>query len=339
MFRIEKVYEAVSGYAVFRMRAESLEILVTNLGCRVLSIKMPDRNGTWNDIILGLLDPEHPGEDGTYMGAVVGRVVNRIRGASFDLNGRTYALSGNDGRNHLHGGSQGFDKKMFTYLVQKDAISFGYKSPDMEEGYPGNLQIVVTYRLEGNTFTFDCLALSDADTLVNISNHMYFNLSGRETPIWDHSLMIAADCFLPIDEESLPTGERRSVAGTAFDYRRSIQIAHRIDTQDAQIRKAHGYDHAFCLNRDRDQILLRHPESGRQLRISTDCPMLHVYTGNFLSEGSSGKKGKPYDNWGGIALEPELCPDSIHMENEPQVILRKNKLYHTTTTYRFEVKE
>lgn len=334
MCTIEKVIEKDNGYAVFRLRSERLDVLVTNLGCRLLSWRMHDlKKDAWEEMILGLADPAHVEDDGTYMGAVVGRVANRVRGASFTLDGEIYALSKNQGEHQLHGGFHGFDKRLFSATTEADGIVFRHVSPDMEEGYPGTLQVEISYRLAGDTLTFACSAVSDRDTIVNISTHTYFNLSGSDAPIWDHSLRLPADRYLPIDADYLPTGEALSVAGTAFDYRTDAVLGEKIDWSDAQIDLARGYDHAFCLQDSDAPIVLRHPASGRTLEIRTDRPMAHVYTGNYLADGPAGRSGTPYANWTGIALEPELCPDSIHVEKEPAVILRKGETFHTQTRF------
>ena len=332
---IELMETGSSGRSVFRMENADLKVMLSNLGCRLLSIEMKEEAGGYTDVILRPKDPGHPENDGSYMGSVIGRVANRISGGKFTLNGREYALETNDGRNHLHGGNAGFNCRFFVPEIEEDGITFSYDSPDMEEGYPGNLHVDVKYVLRGSTLGIIYSGYSDADTIINLTNHMYFNLSGEDS-ILGHKLQVRSDCYMPVDEECLVTGELVRSKGTAFDFRDPSVIGERMDRNDPQIRKAHGFDHAFVLSSDRDQIMLTHEESGRQLVISTDMPMVHVYTGNFLSMGAAGEDGSHYKDYEGIALETEYCPDSLNVEKEPRAILRRGDVYHSETFYTFK---
>lgn len=336
---ILKLIEKVNGYAVFLMKNKNVALRVSNLGCQILSIYIKDKNGNWDDIVLGAEKPEGCAKDSAYMGAVIGRVANRIKGASFVLNRRIYLLAKNNGPNHLHGGEKGFNQKFFSYRLLDNGIEFSYVSANMEEGYPGCLTLKVTYRLKHNELFIHYHAVSDEDTLANFTNHTYFNLSGCKENILGHALYINSDYFMGVDQNGMVTGEFLPVKNTPFDFRVPSIIGDNIGKEHQQLKLAKGYDHSFLLKGKARQIVLSHMESGREVTITTDMPMVQVYTGNYLSGGAVGKCGLHYKDWDGIALETQLCPDSIHIEENPSVILRKNKVYQSTTCYRFEVKQ
>ena len=323
-----------SGRSVFRMENDHLVVMLSNLGCQLLSIKLKEANGELNELILTPKDPDHPEKDGSYMGSVLGRVANRIGNGRFTLNGREYTLAKNNGRNHLHGGINGFNCRLFDHRIEEDGITFFYDSPDMEEGYPGNLHVDIKYVLKGSTLGIIYSGYSDKDTIINLTNHMYFNLSGEES-ILGHRLQVRSDCYMPVDEDCLVTGEYVKSKDTLFDFNEPKVIAERMDMDDPQIRIAHGFDHAFLLSSRSDQIVLTDNDSGRRLVISTDMPFVHVYTGNYLSQGAAGEDGSHYKDYEGIALETELCPNSINIEKEPSVILRRGETYHSETYYSF----
>ena len=332
--KIELIERQRSGRAVLRMENSHLRVMLSNLGCQVMSVGMKGADGEYEDVILCPKDPEHPEKDGSYMGSVIGRVCNRIGGGRFTLNGREYTLSKNNGTNHLHGGVKGFSCRLFDFRIEDDGIVFSYDSPDMEEGYPGNLHVDIKYVLEGSTLGIIYSGSCDKDTILNLTNHMYFNLSGEDS-ILGHGLMIRSDCFMPVDDECLVTGEFVQSKGTVFDFNEPKVIAECMDMDDPQIRIAHGYDHAFLLSSRSDQIVLTDNDSSRRLVISTDMPFVHVYTGNYLSQGAAGEDGSHYKDYEGIALETELCPNSINIEKDPAVILRKGETYHSETYYSF----
>ncbi|MBQ7702871.1 MAG: galactose mutarotase [Firmicutes bacterium] len=323
-----------SSLTFFQMENEQLRVTLSNLGCQLQSIEMKEADG-YHDVILRPKDPEHPERDGSYMGCVVGRIANRIARGKFTLNGVEYTVATNNGPNHLHGGNRGFNCRYFDYCIEEDGIRFSYDSPDMEEGYPGNLHVEVKYVLRGSSLGIIYNGQSDRDTIINLTNHMYFNLSGGET-ILDHLLQVKSDHYLPVDGDCLCTGEILSSIGTTFDFNEPHVIGEHMDREDPQIINASGYDHAFVLSNDADQIVLSDEASGRQLTVSTDLPMVHVYSGNVLPSGAAGPDGSHYKSYQGICLETELCPDSINVEEEPRVILRKGETYHTETYYTFE---
>lgn len=332
---IELMETGSSGLAVFRMENDGLRVTLSNLGCQVLSIEMKDEDGVNKDVILRPKDPRHPEKDSSYMGSVIGRVANRIAGGKFTLNGREYHLAANDGRNHLHGGKAGFNCRYFASKIEKDGITFSYDSPDMEEGYPGNLHVDIRYVLKESTLGIIYSGYSDSDTIINLTNHMYFNLSDEDS-ILRHRLQVRSDCYMPVDDECLVTGEFMRSNDTLFDFNDPSVIGDHMDIKDPQIVKAHGFDHAFVLSSGSDQILLTDEDSGRQLVISTDMPVVHVYTGNYLSMGAAGEDGSHYKDYEGIALETEYCPNSINIEKEPGAILKKGDKYHSETYYTFK---
>lgn len=333
MTEIKILKQRENGITFFEMKNEELQIKVTNLGCHILSIFTKDRRGNEEDVVLSFEDIEDCHHDGSYMGAVVGRVANRIAGAEFELNGVNYPLYANNGPNHLHGGKEGFNQKLFQYEILEHGIQFLYHSPDMEEGYPGNLTLKVIYQIKGNTLEVRYEAVSDQDTLVNITNHSYFNLTGGKDKIYHHQLKMAAKQIACVDENCLATGEFMDVNGTPFDFREFHEIGERIHEEHEQLKFANGYDHSFLA----DQAVLYDPVSGRKLTVSTTLPAIQVYTGNFLEGGCLGKHGKPYENRDGVALETQFLPNSIHIEKEPKVILRQGQKYESVTSYKFEV--
>ena len=324
-----------NGIVFFEIKSSELCVKVTNLGGHILSVFSKDRDGKMADVVLGLENIEDCHKDTSYMGAIVGRVANRIGGASFTLNGTKYPLKANNGVNHLHGGEVGFNQKIFDYKLIENGIVFHYLSPDMEEGYPGNLDLTVTYRVENDTLNISYDAVCDQDTIANFTSHSYFNLSGNKEKIYTHKLLVAADQIACVDEGCLATGEFLQVDGTPFDFREFHEIGERIDEKHEQLLYAGGYDHSFLLNQETEQIILVHETSGRKLIISTDMPAVQVYTANFLAGGFNGKEGKPYENRDGVALETQLLPNSVHIEENPGVILRKGQKYHSMTSYRF----
>ena len=338
MVNVRMIEEKDNGVCFFKLENEEIKVITTNLGCHVLSVFTKDRDGNFGDVVLGFENVEDCHHDGSYMGAIVGRVANRIANAQFELNGKTYQLAANNGGNSLHGGTEGFDQKIFQYELMEEGIRFIYFSPDMEEGYPGSLYLKVVYRLCGNTLKMEYEAVSDQDTLINITNHSYFNLSaGKDQKIYHHELKIKADKIACGDGNCLANGTFLKVEGTPFDFKEFHEIGERINDDHEQLKLAGGYDHSFILKDEEDQLSLYDKETGRKLTMTTTLPCIQVYTANFLAGGCNGKGGKPYENRDGVALEAQFLPNSIHIEDEPKVILRKGEQYKAVTSYRFEV--
>jgi aldose 1-epimerase len=308
-----------------------LEVSITNYGGAVVSLMAPDRNGEFSDVVLGYETLEEYVRNPRYFGGLIGRHANRIGRGKFSLNGASYQLTQNNGVNHLHGGSRGFDKRVWDVIGVVDdgraILRLGYSSRDGEEGYPGNLSAKVTYKLlPDNELEIDYRATTDRDTIVNLTNHSYFNLAGKGT-ILDHELTLHADSFTPVSEELVPTGEVKPVANTVMDFRQSRRIAQG------------GYDHNFVL-RDVDAWIrpaarLFEPESGRVLEILTKEPGIQFYSGNFLDGSLIGRGGVPYEKYAGLCLEPQHFPDAPNHVNFPSTVLRPGEVYKHTSVYRF----
>jgi len=326
--------------------SRDMEVRITNYGGIITSIRVPDRDSNYADVALGhdslggYLDG-HP-----FFGAIAGRYANRIGGATFTLDGQTYELAKNNGPNHLHGGLEGFDKKIWGAEPIRDddavGIRLSYRSADMEEQYPGNLDVEVTYRLSNdNALRIDYRAKTDKPTVVNLTNHSYFNLAGHASgDILDHELMIDADYFTPVDSGLIPTGELRPVAGTPFDFREPTPIGARIDTDDKQLRHGGGYDHNFVLNGEglRRVATVYEAQSGRFLEVLTEEPGVQLYTSNFLNGTETGKDGAVYRYRNGFCLETQHFPDSPNQPEFPSVVLHPGDEYRTTTIFRFSTR-
>jgi aldose 1-epimerase len=325
--------------------AHGVEVRAITYGGIIVSLRTPDRDGVLGDIVLGF-DELEPYLAGTpYFGAIIGRYGNRIGGGTFTLDGETFALAQNDGENHLHGGIQGFDKVVWAgEPFQNDTavgVVLAYTSPDGEEGYPGTLDVEVTYTLtDADELVVDYRATTDAPTPVNLTQHSYFNLAGRGG-ILDHELMIAASAYTPVDSTLIPTGEIASVEGTPFDFRAATTIGARIEADHPQIRNGLGYDHNLVLDRAGPGLALaarvRERTSGRTLEILTEEPGLQFYSGNFLDGSIAGKGGQLYEHRGGFCLETQHYPDSPNQPSFPSTILRPGEEYRTRTVMAFGV--
>jgi aldose 1-epimerase len=313
-----------------------MEVKITNYGGTVTSIVVPDKDGNMENVVLGFdsLDKYLAGTP--FFGAIIGRYGNRIGDAQFTLDGETYQLNANDGENHLHGGTVGYDKVMWdAEPVEGNGVKFTYLSEDGEEGYPGNLDITVVYTLtEDNGLKIDYTATTDKATPVNLTNHSYFNLSGDpESMILDHELMIDADGYTPVDAGLIPTGEIADVEGTAFDFTEPFEIGARIEEVPG------GYDHNFVLNESSEEMpvvaTLKDPESGRVMEILTKEPGLQFYSGNFLDGSLTGPNGESYVKYAALCLETQHFPDSPNIPEFPSTILEPGETYTTSTIYRF----
>lgn len=324
------------------------EVAIITYGGRIISLKVPDDKGHLENVVLGFdaLDPytsENP-----FFGALIGRYANRIANGKFSLEGSQYDLVKNNGENHLHGGEKGFDNviwKIEEHLNSPSTLKLSYLSKDMEEGYPGNLHVFVTYRLtDKNSLEVTYEAETDKTTIVNLTQHSYFNLSGDfDNSILDHEVRINADKFLSIDETSIPTGEFRSVDGTPFDFREPKKIGEDIDKENLQLKRGNGYDHNWVLNDgDKEQRFAAsayHSESGRMLEVFTTEPGLQLYTGNFL-DGSLPQGGGEgfFERRTGFCLETQHYPDSPNNDEYPSVVLEPGDKYYSKTTFNFSVK-
>jgi len=320
-----------------------VEVSAISYGAIITSIRVPDRKGAAADVALGFDTLEGYLGDHPFFGTVVGRYGNRIANARFTLGGRTYQLAANNGPNHLHGGVRGFDKYVWAAapIDGVNGVAFTRTSPDGEEGYPGTLQVRVSYVLtEANELVIEYQATTDKATPVNLTQHTYFNLAGHGAgPVADHELMIDADRYTPVDESLIPTGVLAPVAGTPLDFRRPTRVGARIDAPDEQIRFGRGYDHNFVLNRRGNDLHLAarvvEPKSGRSLEVSTTEPGVQFYTGNFLDGTIKGKGGSAYVRRGGLCLETQHFPDSPNQPAFPTTILEPGATYRSKTVWKF----
>jgi len=326
--------------------SKGVRVAITNYGGIVVSLFTPDRNGNLGDIVLGFERLEDYLKGHPYFGAIIGRYGNRIAKGRFTLDGVEYKLAQNNGENHLHGGLVGFDKKVWKARDFVDAegqhLELRYTSPDGEEGYPGNLDVTVTYSLnEQNQLRIDYVATTDKPTVVNLTNHSYFNLAG-EGDILGHLLRLNADYFTPVDAGLIPTGELRPVKGTPFDFTEPTPIGARIEQDDEQLRYGRGYDHNFVLRGGGGSLAeaaeVYEPKTGRVLRVLTTEPGVQFYTGNFLDGTLRGKYGRVYHRRTGFCLETQHFPDSPNKPHFPSTVLRPGQTYRSTTIYEFSAR-
>lgn len=327
-----------------------MTVRVTNYGAIITSIIVPDRNGKQADVALGYdrVEDYINAVDKPYFGAVVGRYGNRIAKGEFTLDGETYSLLQNNGENHLHGGAIGFDKVVWAVdeYVEGKSLTLSYLAKDKEEGYPGNLELIIVYTLaDDNSLVVDYHATTDKATPINVTQHTYFNLKGEgQGTILDHKLMLNAKTFTPVDESLIPTGEMPAVAGTPFDFTTAKAIGRDIDQQNEQLVFGLGYDHNWILNKDGKEgelslaAQVHEPSSGRVMEIYTTEPGIQFYCGNFLDGRLKGKSGKPYVHRGGFCLETQHFPDSPNQPNFPSTILKPGETYESKTVFKFSAK-
>lgn len=328
---------------------DSMEVKIITYGGRITSLKVPDRDGNFEDVVLGFDSLEDYTGDNPFFGALIGRFGNRIAGGKFTLDGEEYTLAQNDGENHLHGGEKGFDRVVWQVDEERsdsNTLVLSYVSEDMEEGYPGRLETTVIYTLnEDNSFDVEYEATTDEKTIVNLTQHAYFNLSGDfSTTVLDHLVEINADHYLPVTESLIPTGELREVENTPFDFTEPTRIGENIEDLNEQLERGQGYDHCWVLN-DQDSGMrfaasALHPESGRYMEVHTNEPGIQFYTGNFLD----GTLPRQYDDGtyghrAGFCLETQHFPDSPNQEDFPSVVLEPGETYSSKTSFKFSVKQ
>lgn len=331
----------------FTLRNDPLTVRVIEYGAIITSISTPDRQGRPGDVVLGHDSLEGYLEHSPYFGAVVGRFANRIARGRFTLDGLTYQLARNDGENHLHGGVRGFDKRLWrgeaSWEDGQPAVALSYVSEDGEEGYPGRLEVVVSYVLASSgALRVRYRARTDEPTILNLTQHSYFNLTAGATDVLGHVLTLNASRFTPVDAGLIPTGELRGVSGTPFDFRSPTPIGARIDAPDEQLALAGGYDHNFVLDRADDHALAlaaraHEPTSGRTLEVRTTQPGVQLYSGNFLDGSVTGKGGRRYAHRSGFCLETQHFPDSPNEPAFPTVTLRPGEEYDEETVFAFGV--
>lgn len=330
--------------------AAGMEVKITNFGGRVTSISVPDRNKKIGDVVLGFESVDGytaKPASGAYFGAIIGRYGNRIAKGTFSLGGHTYHIPTNDNPrpNSLHGGARGFDSRIWEAKQgsspQGPTLRLHYLSPDGEEGFPGNLNVTVVYLLDGkNSLHIDYTASTDKDTVVNLTNHSYFNLAGAGSEtVLNHKLMLEADHYTPVDSNLIPTGAIAPVAGTPFDFRKPYTIGARINDNNEQLKLGKGYDHNFVLNQGGLAALaakVEDPSSGRVMEVFTTEPGVQFYSGNFL-DGSVHGIGGTYGLRSALCLETQHFPDSPNHPNFPSTVLHPGQEFHSTTIYRFSI--
>ena len=328
--------------------SKGMEIDIITYGGIITKWTAPDKNNNYQDIVLGYNSLAEYEKATPYFGALIGRYGNRIAKGKFSIDGVEYTLNANDGANHLHGGVKGFDKVVWTAAEaitdSTASVILTYLSKDLEEGYPGNLQTKVTYTLTNdNELLVDYEATTDKKTIVNLTQHSYFNLSANfSNPILDHDIVINADKYVPVDATLIPTGELKDVTNTPFDFRVAKAIGKEIGVKDEQLARGLGYDHCWVLNNQNEGVRLTasayHKESGRLLEIFSDEPGIQLYTGNFLDGTLPNKQGGTYGHRTGFCLETQHYPDSPNQKTFPSVVLSPGETYKSKTSFKFSVK-
>lgn len=314
--------------------AVSVELIP--VGAAVRAICLPDREGRTVDVCLGYDTPAEYRSWNSALGGTLGRCANRIGGARFTIGGREYRLTANEGANTLHGGAEGFHKKLWSYAVGSDCVTFSLDSPDGEEGFPGNLHAEVTYTLRDGTLTLDYRAVCDRDTVVNLSNHTYFNLAGHDTgSIAGHQVTLRAGRYTPSGPGNVPTGEIAAVDGTPLDLRQGALLAERLE--EPFLAPTRGYDHNFVLDGGGAAAEVYCSATGIALAVSTTLEGMQFYTSGFLTD-RPGKGGAQYGRASGLCLETQHFPDAVNHPGFPSPILRAGEMYRATTSWRFFVK-
>jgi aldose 1-epimerase len=328
---------------IYTLKSPTLEARIMTFGGVIVSLKAPDRQGRPTDIVLGYDSFDPYIANPAYFGAIVGRYANRIAKAQFTLDGKQFTLVKNDGENSLHGGERGFGKVPWKAKTIDNGVELSYLSPDGDEGYPGALSTTVRYTLEGNALRIETSATSDKPTVLNISYHSYFNLSGEgHGDILRDEIKINASRFTPVDATLIPTGELAPVEGTPFDFRKSTAVGARINDNHEQLIRGKGYDHNWVLDAPSGELATAaevfDPSTGRVLEVLTDQPGIQFYSGNFLDGSITGKSGHVYQRRNGLCLETQHFPDSPNHPKFPTAELRPGQRFHTVTVYRFSVR-
>ena len=323
--------------SVYTISDGIITAVISDLGATVVKLFVPDKAGVAEDIVLGFDDPKLYVESGTFFGATVGRNANRVKSARFNLGGKEYKLGENDGKNNLHSGFDFYKDRIWKVEdVKENEIAFSLQSPAGDQGFPGNAEIKVTYKTEGGALVIEYNAVSDADTVFNLTNHSYFNLAGHKNTekAMEQELYMPARFFNPDDAENIPTGELKDVAGTPMDFTQFKPIGRDIDADFEPLKLQFGYDHNFEVYKNPCAVL-RDNASGRTMEVHTDCPGVQLYAGNFIDE-PCGKDGVAYPRRSGICLETQFYPDSVNHPEWPSPITKAGEEYKSTTIYRFK---
>lgn len=349
MIKIEKFGKLPSGcdvYAYSLITNFGSSVKVMTLGATLVSIDVPDSKGEFADVICGYDDVDSYLNNSGYQGAIIGRFGNRIKGSKFELDGVEYSLFNNEGENHLHGGKIGFDKKIWDAKAWEIGstmyLEMSYLSEDMEEGYPGNLFVKVLYSFDqNNVLTINYRATTDKKTILNLTNHAYFNLGGYSSSnIGKHTLWLDADYISEIDEKLIPTGKNISVENTPFDFREEKLIGEDIDAENTVLAYGQGYDHNYILNNDgeiKHIATLKDPVSNRSMKVYTNQPCIQIYTANCINESESPfKNNAPQKKRCAVCMETQHAPNSPNMNNVPSCELNPGEMYDYTTVFKFE---
>lgn len=335
-FGVTKNGEQVTAYT---LKSGAMSAVILDYGCIIQALCVPDKDGKPVDVVLGYDTVAQYEAHDAYLGAAIGRVGNRIARGEFTVGGKEYKVAVNNGPNHLHGGLVGFDSVMWNAQLKDDALALSRVSPDGEEGYPGNLAVTITYRLTDSALEITYDAKTDADTLINLTNHSYFNLAG-EGDVLGHVLQVNADAFCEGDADCLPTGKLIPVAGTPFDFTLPKKIGRDIGADDIQLRNAGGYDHNVCLSDPapvKTAAVLYCEETGIEMTTTTTLPGMQLYSANFLTE-RKGKGGQMMGERYALCLETQRYPDAVHNPHFPSIVLTPKGTYHEVTTYSFTTK-
>jgi aldose 1-epimerase len=325
---------------VYTVADGKVEVRIMTYGGIIVSLRTPDRNGRIDDVVLGCDSVEKYEAQTAHFGGIIGRYANRIAHGSFQLDGKTYSIPKNNGDNALHGGIRGFDKVVWAAKEIPDGVELAYVSKDGDQGFPGTLTTTVRYTLSGGALRIEYSATTDKDTVLNLTNHSYFNLAGQgKGDILGHVLKIDASRMTPVDAALIPTGELKSVAGTPFDFRTPHAIGERINTDDVQLHLGKGYDHNFVLDHPQGQLAeaaeVYEPTSGRILQVLTTEPAVQFYTGNFLDGSITGKEGRVYNQRFAFCLETQHFPDSPNHARFPSTELKPGQEFHSVTAFQF----
>jgi aldose 1-epimerase len=333
---------------IFTLSDGTVEARIISYGGIIVSLKVPDRNGNSADVVLGFDDLDgyvsnSNGTKGAFFGALIGRYGNRIAKGAFTLDGKKYSLPINNAPNSLHGGPHGFNNVVWKAKEIADGVELTYLSKDGEAGYPGDLTTTVRYTLVNGELKIDYSATTDKDTIVNLTNHSYFNLAGEgKGDILKHQLTLQASRFTPVDATLIPTGELRPVAGTPFDFTKATAVGERVDADDEQIKLGRGYDHNWVLDAKggklADAAEVFEPSSGRVMQVLTTEPGVQFYTSNFLDGSVKGKGGVSYGKHAALCLETQHFPDSPNHPDFPTTMLKRGQKYHTVTVFKFSTR-
>lgn len=329
---------------IYTLSDAQLTVRITNYGAHIVSVEAPGRDGKRADVVLGFKDlAGYVGDSSTYMGSVVGRYGNRIAKGEFALDGKTYHIPTNNKGNALHGGTVGFNQKVWTSTKLPNGVELTLVSPDGDMGFPGKLTVHVRYTLSGDSLKIDYSATTTKPTVVNLTNHSYFNLGGENSgTILNELMMIPADRYTPVDSGLIPTGQLAPVAGTPLDFRKPTPIGKRIDADNEQLKLAGGYDHNFVLNGGagmHEAAKVVDPQSGRTLTVTTTQPGVQFYSGNFLDGTVHGISGAAYEKHAGFCLETQHFPDSPNHPNFPSTELKPGQTMHSETVFTFGVQK